>query len=155
MISLKCVFVPCFGPSFHVRLEVWPMDYRECMPFMSGSLYTYMYMFILLHVTNLLGFVSLLNIYSCLLSTYWVVLNFTLFTASSNLRITKMSNSCFYYKNNLNMYYKVQFKFWVFFLLEILIDPLKRLKNLLHLITIDILGPLIIYYLFIYWFSST
>lgn len=98
-------------------------------------------MFILLHVTNLLGFVSLLNIYSCLLSTYWVVLNFTLFTASSNLRITKMSNSCFYYKNNLNMYYKVQFKFWVFFLLEILIDPLKRLKNLLHLITIDILGP--------------
>lgn len=98
-------------------------------------------MFILLHVTNLLGFVSLLNIYSCLLSTYWVVLNFTLFTASSNLRITKMSNSCFYYKNNLNMYYKVQFKFWVFFLLKILIDPLKRLKNLLHLITIDILGP--------------
>lgn len=52
-------------------------------------------MFILLHVTNLLGFVSLLNIYSCLLSTYWVVLNFTLFTASSNLRITKMSNICF------------------------------------------------------------
>lgn len=98
-------------------------------------------MFILLHVTNLLWFVSLLNIYSCLLSTYWVVLNFTLFTASSNLRITKMSNSCFYYKNNLNMYYKVQFKFWVFFFLEILIDPLKRLKNLLHLITIDILGP--------------
>lgn len=98
-------------------------------------------MFILLHVTNLLWFVSLLNIYSCLLSTYWVVLNFTLFTASSNLSITKMSNSCFYYKNNLNMYYKVQFKFWVFFLLEILIDPLKRLKNLLHLITIDILGP--------------
>lgn len=123
-------------------IYVWLPSYRHVM-------------FILLHVTNLLWFVSLLNIYSCLLSTYWVVLNFTLFTASSNLRITKMSNSCFYYKNNLNMYYKVQFKFWVFFLLEILIDPLKRLKNLLHLITIDILGPYIIYYLFIYWFSST
>lgn len=106
--------------------------------------------FILLHVTNLLGFVSLLNIYSCLLSTYWVVLNFTLFTASNNLNITKMSNICFYYKNYINMYYKLQCK-----LLEILIDPLKRLKNLLHLITIDILGPYIIYYLFIYWFSST
>lgn len=46
-------------------------------------------------------------------SLYWVVAYITLFTAI--LRITKMFNICFYYKNNVNMYYTVQWKFWLSF----------------------------------------